>query len=335
MKYLYFWVIIFFIAVINPVFSEPDVDNCVRDAAVASEGETTVAQLREHCRGLRLESQAVSPKSRIAQRLSKERASDDTGHMLTPHRRNYILPFTYSKNPNEEPFKDFVGVIESDDELTNEEAKYQISLKVALLENLFVDKSAVYFGFTLSSYWQVYNSDISAPFRETNYEPEIFWLGEVDWNPFDADASYLAVGFAHQSNGRSLPLSRSWNRVYVNFLWEEGPWAFSVKPWYRIPEDDKENSFDTTGDDNPDIDDYMGFFESRTIYHWQSQEVSLMFRNNLRSDNKGAVQLDWSFPLWGGLKGYVQYFNGYGESLIDYNESIERIGVGVLLTRFL
>ena len=65
---------------------------------------------------------------------------------------------------------------------------------------------------------------------------------------------------------------------------------------------------------------------------------SVMSRNNLESGfEKGAVELSWSFPLWGWpyLKGYVQYFNGYGRSLIDYNQHSNVIGVGVSLTDWL
>ncbi|MGK2952654.1 MAG: phospholipase A [Thiobacillus sp.] len=51
--------------------------------------------------------------------------------------------------------------------------------------------------------------------------------------------------------------------------------------------------------------------------------------------NHGQALTDWEgwgFPLCGRLKGYVQYFNGYGESLVDYNQRQQSVGLGVSLT---
>jgi phospholipase A1 len=84
----------------------------------------------------------------------------------------------------------------------------------------------------------------------------------------------------------------------------------------------------------------MGHGEVRLAYKWDKKNVlSAMFRNNIESDFKrGTVELSWSFPLWKDykyMKGYVQYFSGYGESLIDYDHYVNRIGIGILLTDWL
>jgi phospholipase A1 len=140
------------------------------------------------------------------------------------------------------------------------------------------------------------------------------------------------VGFVHQSNGRGADAySRSWNRVYANLVFERGNFACALKPWWRIPEDEAD-------DNNPNIEKYYGYGELRAAYKWSDMVFAVMLRNNLRADgNKGAVQLDWSFPLPGSrrLKGYVQFFNGYGESMIDYDHANQRIGAGILLSDWL
>jgi len=76
----------------------------------------------------------------------------------------------------------------------------------------------------------------------------------------------------------------------------------------------------------------LGNFELALAYQRKDQLISLMLCNNLRSDNKGAVELSWSFPVSRTLRGYVKYFNGYGHSLIDYNFHTNAIGIGFTFT---
>jgi phospholipase A1 len=344
------------------------VQECLALAVQSAAEEVTVAELRTYCdEKLRLEAQlkaqqrerepasastpalseeplaaetaieteAVAEASgaagALSQRLALERYARDNPFVLTPHRANYVMPLVYLKDPNEDPFAD-----RSDDfSLQSLEFQFQLSLKAVVWNNILGDRSHLTFAYTNRSFWQAYNGAISAPFRETNHEPEALLTFENDWNilGFRNVANQFIVN--HQSNGRAGSQSRSWNRLMANFIFERDNLVMSLKPWYRLPEESGSDPNDPSDDDNPDIEHYMGHFE--WFFTWQRQQniYSVLLRNNLHADNKGAVELGWSFPIGGRFKGYIKYFNGYGESLIDYNDSTESVGIGVLISDWL
>lgn len=261
-------------------------------------------------------------------RLKLEEATDANPWVITAHKPNYLLPLDYNANPNQDPF-----VSEGEgDQIDHSEVKFQFSSKFPLVRSLFSTQADMYFAYTNRSFWQMYSTASSAAFRETNHEPEFFLTYPVDWSLFGWKNSSVALGVVHQSNGRDEPLSRSWNRLYASALFEQGNWGLSIKPWYRIPEEEKTDLSTTSGDDNPDIYKYMGYGEMRLSYHKQDHVITLMERNNFTSKSKGAVELAYSFPLYGKLKGYTQFFHGYGESLIDYNARSSRISMGVAIS---
>jgi len=261
--------------------------------------------------------------SAIEDRLRSERATRENSFVLTPHRPNYILPVTYNANVNRAPY----GA--EGDQLQSVEVKFQISFKADIASGLFGKNGDLYIAYTQLSMWQAYNANYSSPFRETNYEPEAFLSFDTDVPVFGLRNRLLMLGIAHQSNGQTEPLSRSWNRVYAEFVLDRGRFALSLKPWYRFREPAAE-------DDNPDIGRYMGPGEIRMFYEWKKYVLGLMVRNNFRiDDQKGAEQIELSFPLTRRIKGYFQYFYGYGETLIDYNDRTNRVGVGILLTDWL
>lgn len=252
-----------------------------------------------------------------------------SGSFVT-HRPTYILPYTYVHHPNQRPFSPRTGYTDYDKPLKYDEAKYQISFKVPLLTGMFDKRYTMWFGYTQLSFWQVYNNDASKPFRETNYQPEIFGRYAAQWDVGPGRLEAVTLGLNHQSNGQSEPKSRSWNRILGSATYTWDRWLFIVEPWYRIPESKDE-------DDNPDIDKYLGYANYWAVYKIdENRTISLKMRNNLRTtDNKTSVELGYSFPLGDTIKGYVQYYNGYGESLIDYNERIQRIGIGIMLNDWL
>jgi phospholipase A1 len=290
-----------------------------------------------------------------------DRPSRKNAPLIRPHHPNYILLYTYNTTPNDDTLLD----VDPKAKAQREEVKFQISGKLRplpndLLYNLFkgdreepgtmleyvldkLAKSDLWLGYTQQSFWQLYNTPFSAPFRETNYEPEALWNIPTNYDLFGLGllkGRIFNVGFNHQSNGRARPLSRSWNRIVTNIGFEKvfsedtenfkrNEFNLLLKAWYRLPE----NALD---DDNPGIEKYMGYGEIWANYYLDRLKFGVMLRNNLRTgDNKGAIQLDCSFPIpfinSNRVSFYLQYFNGYGESLLDYNSSSNRISGGFML----
>ncbi|MGB3461614.1 MAG: phospholipase A [Rhodanobacter lindaniclasticus] len=239
----------------------------------------------------------------------------------------YVLPIFASSNQNNQPNSpnpdnDAAG----SEQLDNIEAKFQLSLKAKIWQGVFGDAGDLWVGYTQSSRWQVYNSTLSRPFRETDYEPEAMLMFDTSYHVLGWEGRLLGIGFNHQSNGRGLPLSRSWNRLIANVGFERENWTVMIRPWWRIPES-------RSIDDNPDISDYVGRGEVEIVHEWNSQEFGLTLRDSFRGGSRqhGSLRFGWSFPIAGNLRGYAELFKGYGESLIDYNHNATYLGVGVSL----
>lgn len=240
---------------------------------------------------------------------------------IVPHNSSYILPYAYESSPNESAVRE----AEPGEEVMKSEVKFQISFKTKLWEDVLGREMDLWAGYTQVSFWQFYDFDGSAPFRETDYEPEILLNFRTDLSFLGFRCRTISAGLNHQSNGRSRPLSRSWNRLVANFGFEKGGFVAVLNAWYRIPEKAEE-------DDNPGIEKYLGYGRLNVACLRHGHRFGISLRNNLRArGNKGSVQVEWSFPLIDRVDGFLQYFNGYGESLLDYNASANRIGIGFRL----
>ena len=259
----------------------------------------------------------------IDERKAAEQLASYDWFAILPHKQNYVLPATH--NPSADYATDYGEII--DDLFSNSEIKFQISLKTPIARGLWRD-STVSVGYTQQSYWQLFaDKEISAPFRETNHEPEVMWEIPLDFELLGFRAEELSLAFNHQSNGRSQPLSRSWNRVTGEVVFAKERLAVFAKSWKRIAE--------SSNDDNPRIEDYMGRLELGVAYKGNTHEIALGLKSSLGSELRNGLELDWTFPLTGHLRGFVQVYSGYGENLIDMENYNNRIGIGILLTDWL
>ncbi len=227
---------------------------------------------------------------------------------LSLHKEMYMLPVTISDK--------YDGA--------QTEAVFQISAKHRVFRTRF------YFAYTQISFWQAYDSKRSAPFRETNYNPEIFY--RTKRFSFLNGGIGADIGFEHESNGQRVPLSRSWNLLYFAPYYYNDNFLLYLKLRYRIPEDEKESPGNAIGDDNPDITDYLGYSLMHIQFKFAADHLlHLKLQGNIGQGN-GGIALSYSLPVPLGEESYFvfRFSRGYGESLVDYKEYLDRVGIGVM-----
>ena len=247
---------------------------------------------------------------------------------------NYLLPLHLTSDINRQPFSPTRGAAPLKPNYKAVEAKMQISLRVKVAEDLLLPRADLWATYTQRSMWQVWNQADSAPFRNTDYQPELKYVVPVPDGLSTLPGGWtwrmLEAGFAHQSNGQSEPLSRSWNRLYAGTAFEKGELAVQLRVNRRPREGSK--------DDNPDLTRYIGNTEIQASWlPWQAT-ASLTWRLHPKEMKRGSVQLDWTYPVDSqqpqGLRWYLQLFSGYGESLLDYNHRQTSLGLGLTLFQF-
>jgi len=270
------------------------------------------------------------PKS-MSQRWELDTLTSAGTFVITPYKPIYVLPLRWTSAPNGKPHSgnsspDYIPTDNLD--FNKIEAKFQLSFKVKMFQGLFWGQGDLWTAYTQKSHWQLYNNSLSRPFREINYEPEVILNFATNFDILGLKSKMLGIGFNHQSNGRETPYSRSWNRIIVQAGFETGDWQFYVRPWYRIPDEI---------DDNPDIQEYLGHGDITAIYYKGRNTVTLQGSSNLSFNRhlKGYAEASWSYQISGNLKGYLQITNGYGETMIDYNNRQTTFGLGISLLEWL
>ena len=184
---------------------------CIERHFNEAPAEMTLGELRERCSSDSVRSGepvVVAPELPedtpvLTRRLEQERAIEGRAWTILPHRPNFILPYSYNSAFDRGFYSD-LGYSDAD-ALKDYEAIFQVSMKVPVWYGLTGDNGDVYFAFTSRAWWQVFAGDeASAPFRETNYEPELFVRYNNDWEFLGFRNTLNSFGLVHQSNGFGL-----------------------------------------------------------------------------------------------------------------------------------
>jgi phospholipase A1 len=247
---------------------------------------------------------------------------------------NYVLPLHVTSHINRAPQSPTQAAVPEPD-YRRDEAEFQLSLRTKLVQDLPLIGGDFWVTFTQQAFWQIYNGADSKPFRNTDYQPEAIYVlatrPSLRQLPFGWQWRFSQLALAHQSNGQSDPLSRSWNRVYLGAGFENGDWNLIVKANKRLNES-------LSSDNNPDLLTYRGRYEFQLNWAHGLQTAQLQLRTNLNNTHDGSAQIEWTYPIFrdrpNGLRWFLQGFTGYGETLTDYNFRQTSVGVGVTFLQF-
>lgn len=219
-------------------------------------------------------------------------------------------------------------------------AKFQISFKYRILNikgplaQRFPALQGFHLAYTQTSLWDW--KQASAPFLDSSYKPEFLYSMDgvdrgrwADWFRLD-----LQAGLQHESNGKGGADSRSLNMAYFQptavFGKQDGlQLTLSPRVWAYIG----------SLSDNPNLARYRGYVGLRSILGW-ADGLQLSATGRLgASANRGSLQLDLSYPMMRLFSGsfslylYAQYFTGYGESLLLYNQRSSAFRAGFAFFR--
>ena len=252
----------------------------------------------------------------------------------TAYRPNFFLPVREMKSVNHHPSSPTRGTATNLPKYQNGETKLQVSMRSKILENALLPGADLWVAYTQQSTWQLWNHAASAPFRDTNFQPELIYVMPTPaaWQslPLGWKWRMSQAGLVHQSNGQPDVLSRSWNRVYGLLGLENGNVTASIRLENRLEKSSNQS------DDNPDIIHYLGRYETQLTWSPGRSTAALLWRPSL--SGRGSVQLDWTYPVFNdrpdGLRWYTQAFHGYGETLLDYNFKQTSLGVGLTIFKF-
>ncbi len=219
-----------------------------------------------------------------------------------------------------------------------EKSKFQFSFKYRFVDNESQAArnqswlAGLHLGYTQTSYWNL--KEDSLPFEDTSYKPEMFHLTRnIGARPSSMQGFFVQTGIRHESNGQEDPLSRSTNFIYVRPIFV----FYKAKSKLGLAVAPKVWTYFDNSDDNPDLEDYRGYFQIDLAL---GKADSLVLISNWRwAKEGGSVQVDMSYPVSNYLSDNIniylhfQYVNALAESLLNYQDRTEAFRIGISLIR--
>lgn len=202
----------------------------------------------------------------------------------------------------------------------NSDAKFQVSIRHILTKSVLPFKTHLFLTYTQVAYWDIFKE--SFPFRDLNFNPTI-GLGRhlVHSNRY---VGGLLLQFEHESNGKDGENSRSWNKVSfsANLLFSRS-WGIQAKMWIPIVD----------GENNRDIVKYKGYAFLASNYRYRNFYFGAVLtkRGGVNLNHNIALTMAYRPSKTSNQHLFIEYYNGYGENLLEYNQHRNRLRAGFII----
>lgn len=230
----------------------------------------------------------------------------------------------YDAQPSFGMYKDnyFITGVPTNKEINKQtaDAKYQISISQRLSKSRLPFKTSLLLTYSQKSFWDIYEN--SSPFADNNYNPGITLIRPILSK--QQLKGGIALSFEHESNGLDTINSRSWNFVTLSAVYfYNANISVQGKLWAGV-----------LGDENKDLYDYRGYglmafnYRSFNDKFWGSFVIN---PNNNFSRVNTILELNLKPILSANQYMFLQWYNGYGENLFDYNQYTSMLRFGLCI----
>ncbi|MDH6342454.1 phospholipase A1 [Parabacteroides sp. PFB2-12] len=217
----------------------------------------------------------------------------------------------------------FIGGIPTNTKPTssNSDVRFQLSIQQKLTKSNLPFDTYLFIQYTQKAFWNVIQE--SMPMREMNFNPGI-GLGHL----IIYKDNYIGKGYLmleHESNGKDSLDSRSWNKVTLcASIMVNNNWEAQFRIWAPIID----------SGNNRDILRYNGLFQVGATYRSNNKRLAasaLFTKRSSKMSFNTQLELSYKFNPSENQYFFLQYYNGYGENLLEYNQFKSMLRIGFVI----
>lgn len=205
---------------------------------------------------------------------------------------------------------------------TNSNIKFQISFSQRLTRSTLPWDTNLFLFYSQKCFWNIL--DESMPMTDINFNPGIGIA-----KPLFSEGRFIGKAMLmleHESNGKDSIYSRSWNKISLgaNIIFDP-QMIVHGKIWIPIID----------GENNKDILNYCGIFQAGASFTSTNKKMGISFNfvklKGWNLNYNTTIEISYRFSQKDSHWLFMQYYNGYGEGLLNYKQHQSMLRVGFVI----